>query len=439
MKRTLTYRFVNALGGIFRDLHLMRLDLNPEELCETARRRAGLTDFGGDEFRVPLGVLVRSLEEEADLTFVGRVFVREILVQKLMNRLLLAESLRRHPGILCTEIRRPIFITGLPRTGTTLLHRVMAQDPCLRHLQMWEVWQPAPPPAPETYDTDARRWARPYNNSEAPGLAGVVCALEDQLLGPETIRNRQAAHFVDMAEPEECQLLMMNSFTSQEFILFFADAVPSYVMWLLQQDLTPSYEYYRMQLQALTWRFPGRRLVLKSPMHLQDPGALFRVFPDATMVWCHREPRSVVLSWSSLNRIDGEIYNNLSSGGAIRLGPSVLQWLGAETDKAMAVLPELPRGQVLHVSYEQCAGDTLRTALNLRERIGIPESREAVERIQAWIRNNPANKHGVRRYEAADFGLTHEAIDSRFRAYQQAFGQYLTASKEMSETHAVAP
>jgi Sulfotransferase family len=425
MTRTPTYRVVEGIGRTLRGCGLVSVSLEPEELCGVAQRRAGLTDFGGDEFRAPLAMLVGSLEREARLTFVGRVLVREILIQKLINRLLLADSIRRHPEILDVEIREPIIITGLPRTGTTLLHRILAQDEALRHLQMWEVWKPAPPPDPSSHATDPRRDGRAYNNSDAPGLAGVVCTLEDRLIGAETIRKRQAAHFVGMSEPEECQLLFMNSFTSQEFVLFFADAVPSYAMWLLDQSLLEPYAYYRRQLQLLTWKFPGRRLILKSPQHVQSLGALFAVLPDAKVVWCHREPRSVVLSWCHLNRIDGEIYNDASPGGARRLGPSVLNWLGTELDRALDVLPSLPQEQVVHVSYRQSVADPVAFALALRKRLGLGEGEAATKQMETWMSGNGKHANGAPKYDAAAYGLTAEVIDERFASYRRAFAGLL--------------
>jgi hypothetical protein len=425
MTRTLAYRVAEGIGRTLRGSGLVALSLAPHELCDEARRRTGLSDFGGDAFRTPLEMLVRSLEHEARLTFVGRTFVREILIQKLVNRLLLEETIRRHPEILDVEIRAPIVITGLPRTGTTLLHRVMAQDPSLRHLQMWEVWKPVPPPDPSTHAADPRRANRAYNNSDAPGLAGLVCALEDRLIGAETMRKRQQAHFVGMDEPEECQLLFMNAFASQEFVLFFADAVPSYATWLLEWDLTASYEYYRRQLQVLSWKFPGRRLILKSPMHLQSLDALFRVLPDARVVWCHREPRNVVLSWCHLNRIDGEIYNDASADGARRLGPSVLHWLGTELDRALDVLPALPAEQVAHVSYRESVADPVACALALRARLGLPADDAAERQMRAWVSADRRNGAGSPAYEAAAFGLRAEAIDERFVSYRRAFARYL--------------
>jgi hypothetical protein len=423
--RTLSYRIVDGIGSALHNRGLITMNMAPEELCRLAQRRVHRTDFGGNEFRLPLSMLVRSLEKEADLTFVGRLFVREILIQKLTNRLLLADSLAHHPEITNVEIREPIFITGLPRTGTTLLHRVMAQDPALRHFQMWEVWKPAPPPHPVTYATDPRRSNRPYNNSDAPNIAGIICSMEDQLLGAATIAKRQSAHLVGMLEPEECQILFMNSFVSQEFVLFFADTIPSYALWLLEQDLTAAYEYYRRQLQLLTWKFPGRRLILKSPMHLQDLKALFRVFPDATVIWSHRDPRSVVPSWSSLNRIDGEIYNHHSTNGTRSLGLSSLKWLGMEMDKAMTTLPSLPRERIIHVAYRELAADTVKVVLALRSRLGLPERQEVTERIRTWVMTNSHQSNGVHKYDAAAFGLSDAIIDERFRSYRAAFGSYL--------------
>ena len=425
MRRTLSYRLVDGIGGVLHRRGLLRVNLDADELCKEAQRRVNLADFGEGDFRLPLDMLVRCLEEEATLTFVGRLFVREVLIQKLINRLLLADSMRRYPEILDVQIRAPIFITGLPRTGTTFLHRVMAQDPSLRHLQMWETWQPAPPPDLGTYAIDPRRQKRPYNNSDAPGVFGVICGLEDRLIGEETIQKRQAAHRVGMDEPEECQLLFMNSFLSQEFVLFFADAIPSYIMWLLNQNLTAAYKYFRRQLQLLTWKFPNRRLLLKSPMHLQGMDALFRVFPDATVLWTHREPRSVVPSWCSLNRIDGEIYNDASQDGVRQLGASVLQWLGKEMDRAMELLPGLPSGQIVHVSYRALVEDILPFALELRRRLGLEQNGIAADRMRSWINDAGNQGRGVHSYQAGSFGLNDQMIDERFNAYRCAFASYL--------------
>ncbi|TMD13168.1 MAG: sulfotransferase [Chloroflexi bacterium] len=425
MRRTLSYRLVDGIGRTFHRRGLVKLGLDPDELCAEAQRRVGLNDFGEDDFRRPLQMLVRCLGEEATLTFVGRLFAREVLIQKLINRLLLTDSLRRHPEILEVDIRAPIFITGLPRTGTTLLHRLMAQDPSLRHLQMWEVWQPAPPPDPDTYRADPRRSKRAYNNSDAPGMLGRLCALEDWLIGRETVQKRQAAHWVEMSEPEECQLLFMNSFLSQEFVLFFADAIPSYIMWLLDQELTAAYMYYRRQLQLLTWKFPNQRLLLKSPMHLQGMDALFRVFPDATVLWTHRDPRSVVPSWCSLNRIDGEIYNDACPDGVRRLGQTVLEWLGREMDRALRLLPGLPSERIVHLSYRALVAATVPFVLDLRGRLGLRADQATEERMRNWMSHDGKQSRGVHRYQAGSFGLDDEVVDERFSSYRRAFAGQL--------------
>ncbi|MCW5869805.1 MAG: sulfotransferase [Candidatus Eremiobacteraeota bacterium] len=239
-------RFLNELGR--RSGYVPVLD--EEEMLATARRRTGLRDFGADTFREPLRVLLRAWKEEAGLSPLGRWLVRQEGLLRLCNRLRIQDTLQRYPQILDFPLQKPLVITGLPRSGTTLLHNLLSQDPQARPLLFWEGRRPAPPPSPDNYRNDSRvarsRW-------ELRGGMAII---------PEVVK----AHWAESDAPAECNGLFQNSFMSPLFGVMAS--LPNYGQWLLACDPLPAYREYRRQLQLLGWNFPGRRWVLKAPAHM---------------------------------------------------------------------------------------------------------------------------------------------------------------------------
>src|SRR5262249_39705110 len=230
-----------------------------------------------------LARLVQSIEREARLSFVGRLAAREDLTRMLMNRLRIERDRQRHPDIAAEQIRRPLFITGLPRSGSTFLHGLLAQDPASRVPLHWELRSPSPPPQRETYGTDPR--------IEAAGR---------QLrwffrLAPDFAK----IHPIDACMPRECVIMLSHSFLS--FQCSSTWFVPSYQAWLEQQDLTPAYRCHRKFLQHLQWRCRGERWVLKAPPHLPGLRALFATYPDADVLLTPPDPLEAVASVARLH------------------------------------------------------------------------------------------------------------------------------------------
>ena len=196
-------------GTALRQIGVPLADLSETSLLSAAQHQAQLSDWGNEDFRVGLQILLKSLEREANLNFMGRLILRKYFLQLLVNRLQIQDTFKRHPEILQVPIRQPLFITGLPRTGTTFLHRLLAQDPHCRWLRLWELFNPCPPPDKHTAETDARiEIARKFIQRQ-------------QTLAPAST----TAHALDPQAPEEGNRLFEHSFASMLF--GFRTRVPS--------------------------------------------------------------------------------------------------------------------------------------------------------------------------------------------------------------------
>ena len=373
--------------------------LDPAHLLSVARRRTRLRDLGEPAIQDPLDRLVQSLEREAQLSFVGRIAAREDLSRMLMNRLRMERDRLHHPEIAAEQIKRPLFITGLPRSGSTFLHGLLAQDPVSRVPLHWEVRAPSPPPQRETYATDPR-----------------IDAAERQLrwlfrLAPDF----QKIHQISARMPEECVIMLSHSFLSFQFSSTWF--VPSYQEWLEEQDLTPAYLCHRKFLQQLQWRCPGERWVLKAPPHLPGLRALFATYPDANVILTHRDPLEVVASVASLHVALRRTFSNVVDPLAV--GPEVTRMLADDIRHGYAAYDDgcgRPE-QFTNVSYVDLMRDPMKVVRVIYRRFDLPLSTVAEARMRRYLDDNPKDKHGAHLYSLAQFGLRPEIERERYRAY----------------------
>jgi hypothetical protein len=256
--------------------------LDPDELLEEAQRSTGLRDFGGDAFLEPYRIFLRACESEAKLHALGRLLVRGDVLTWLENRLRLHEARRRDPSIAAQRIECPIFITGLPRTGTTILHELLMQDPDNRVPLHWEVRRPCPAPETATYATD-------------PRIAETEAEIQ---LWNQIVPEYKAMHELGARIPVEDIQITPPSFVSDE--LMGRHVVPSYAAWYAGADKGAAFAYHRLFLQHLQSRHAGKRWVLKSPSWLGLLPVLFGEYPDARVVITHRDPLKVLPSVVSI-------------------------------------------------------------------------------------------------------------------------------------------
>ncbi|HSB95612.1 MAG TPA: sulfotransferase, partial [Spongiibacteraceae bacterium] len=300
----LPLRLINGALRATNKFGLARISLDPDVLIEAARRKTGLDDFGEGPFRGNLDLLVDALEREAYLTPIGRLLTREVLTNSLVKQLRLQDWFVRHPEVAREAVKTPMIIIGMPRTGTTILHELMALDPNNRTPLFWEVEAPFPPPEPSTYDSDPRiaqsaRHVR-LSNYIMPGVAGM--------------------HRIGAQLPQECVSITADVFASMLYNTIYR--IPTYANWLAQEaDMAPVYRYHRRMHQLLQSRCPAQRWVLKSPAHLWSIEALLREYPDAKLVQTHRDPLRIVSSLVSMTGVMRSAY-----GGGIDRDDLAHEW-----------------------------------------------------------------------------------------------------------------
>ncbi len=370
-------------------------------LVATARRLTGLSDLGGDEFLEPMGRFLAALDAEGGLSLIGRSAMRRLTLRVLEQRLRIAAALREFPGIRDVPVEAPMFILGLPRTGTTLLHNLLAQDPAARVPLLWELLRPAPPPEPLTRDTDPR----------------IAVARGELAMVHEFVPDLLRIHPQDPTAPDECFHLLAITF--QNFIADISASCPSYLRWLLTSDMVPAYRYYRTTLQVLTWKVRGRYLVLKAPSHLFALDALLAVFPDARVVQTHRDPRQVAASCCSLFETARSLYTE--GADLARLGETWLENWSTAMDRAMAARERAGAARFHDVAFEDLTADPMAVVRGIHARFGIETDQETDARMAAWLAMNPRDKHGVHTYSLSRYALDPDRVAERFSGYLARF------------------
>jgi len=403
-RRPLPLRAVNAAGRALSRVGV-RARLDERSLVAAARRATGLHFAGGPEeealVREPLRRLLASVEAEARLHPVGRAVVRGTLVRALSARLRRRALLDRHPEIGAVPVEAPVFILGLQRTGTTLLHRLLALEPALRPLLSWEALDPLPPDVASSGRADPR--VRRAELAER----GLRFAAPDFF----------AVHPVEARAPEEDVLLLDLSFrgTTPEA----TQHVPSFARWLEQADARPAYRDLRGWMQVLGWQRPGRWLG-KTPHHLEFLGALLDVFPDARVVWTHRDPLAVAPSFCSMVAHARGVFSDHVD--PLEVGRHWVRKQARMVGLAMQARERAGEGGFLDVHYDALCSDPMKQVRRIHDFLGLELARTTEERMRAWLGEHPQHRLGVHRYDPRDFGLEPADLEARFATYRERFG-----------------
>ena len=321
----------------------------------------------------------------------------------LATRLRLEADRKRYPGIADEVIRRPLFVVGLPRTGSTLLHHLLAQDPGGRVARAWEVMEPSPPPERARYETDARI-----------GRAARRLAWFDRI-APDFKR----IHPLGAELPLECIAIMSASFASPRFHTTYH--VPSYQAWLAGADLHPAYDFHRRFLQHLQWRAPAGHWVLKAPSHVFGFEPLFRTFPDAIVVQTHRDPLTVLASVASLTLVLQSAFTDHLD--LAEIGAEVTQRWSSGLERAMQARRDARVDErFVDVRYQELLRDPMAIVRRIYDRFGMTLSVEAEARMQRFLARHPKDRHGAHRYSLSAFGLDARDLRPRFKSYCERFG-----------------
>jgi hypothetical protein len=291
-----------------------------------------------------------------------------------------------------------VFVTGLPRSGTSALINLLSQAPENRGLLQWEVQFPDP-------------WPNSGPGQADPRYQHLVKALE-QGQDPEF----RKIHYVDANTPEECCMIHAYAFSGVQ--LGFEIMLEPYRSWFLEQDLRALYEYQKRLLQLLNWRNPGERWVLKAPAHMWAIDTIFEVFPDARFIWCHRHPVPVVASINSMNREVMRMYaGDTSHLDAGEIGRAVMDWYATSLERGLAARERHAAERFVDCSQAEVAGAPLAVVERVYGAFGLELSDAARAAMGAFIDNNPKGKHGKHHYDLESFGLSEQAVLERFGFY----------------------
>jgi len=394
-------RAFNAAGSALRKAGLDRPRLTPESVVTAAIKQAGSDDFGTDSYREPLEVFTAACRDEAELTTFGRFLVAKMLQRALANRLALQSWATAHPAVRTQVITGPWVIVGLPRTGTSILSILLGLDPRARPLLQWEAAHPIPPVTPKQAASD-------------PRIAQTAKELDGLMKLNPPLR---AMHPFGATLAEECVTLFM--YDLRTLALETQAHVPSYARWLEQADMAPAYAQHQLALQTLQSTCPTGRWVLKTPNHLWHLDALLAQYPDARIIWTHRDPGPVVTSLASLANA-----GQLPQTARRDPRPAAAEWrrkcrfaLGS----AMRHDDAAPAGWCQHVHYDALMADPVGTVSALYRNFGDDVTEEHAALMADHLATMPKDAFGRHRYDPADFDWTYPDIEGEFSDYVRRY------------------
>lgn len=390
----------------------MQVDLGRDSILAEASARTGLDDFGSPDFLQRLDLLCDEWGSDPGLTNIARIGLRSTLVMHASSRLLIQQRLSQHPEILDEEIRAPIIVVGMPRSGTTHLLNLMAADQRLRALPLWEAYEPVPRPGePASHDRNDPRWQRCQARWEAmQQLTPLVAAMHP--MDPDHIH-------------EELEL-MGPDFASYNYE--WLSHSPRWRDHYLSHDQTPHYAYMKNVLRLLQWQdrqrlgpaAATRRWVLKCPQHLEQLPVLTRVFPDATIAVTHRDPVAVIQS-----ALMPLAYGQRINRKQVMVDELLAYWVERIEHLLRACVrdrPGLDPARSIDVPFHTFMADDLAMVERIFERAGLDVTDASRARLREHLAANPRGKHGRIIYKLReDFGADPAALRERFRFYFEAF------------------
>lgn len=374
------------------------------KLLDQARERSGLSDFGEEDFLEPLARLVDSINRECELSPMGELAVPEMLITQLVNRLEIESWYARHPEIDDEQIVAPVFTASLPRTGTTALGFILAQDPRTRVLRNWEAYHPCPPPESATEHNDPRI---AIAKRESDGLEAMVPELVNMM--PRSVTG-----------PEECHIIKSYAFSAYGYDALIN--VPSYVEWLVHSKdvLRMSYRYHQRVLKLLQWHCPPRRWSLRTPEHLFSMDVIDEVYPDARFIMTHRDPVKALPSVCSL------LYE-LRRAHVLNPEPEAhgkrqQEYWALGLERALAFRDRVGEARFFDISHKRQTVDPAEQIRPLYEKLGWDYDDGLTARIKQWQEVTPRRPHPI---SPGFFGLDPQDIAKRYRFYSERFAAFL--------------
>ncbi len=373
-----------------------------DALLEAASAATGLSDFGDDDFEEGLAVLLESYRKDANLTPLGEKLVWDELLGDLSGRLAVVDHLKRMPEILDAPLARPVFILGLPRTGTTTLQQIMQQDPDSQVLEYWLGVVPQPRPPRESWESHE-------------GYRRVAEVLR---LTYEADPNLRALHDVSADSGGECRFIFRHLFMDDSYD--HTAYLPSYREWFDAQPMDKVYRWYRNVLKVIQHPHADRRWVLKYPPHIRCLRELFAEFPDACVIQTHRDPARVLPSQASLLAHFTAVYEeNVDRKHIGRLIAELWEQRLAQGIREREALGR--ESQFFDLHFREVLRDPVSSIQRALAAFDMDLSDDAVLRMNAWHASHPAGRHGGHAYSPETYGMDPKDLSNRFRDYRERF------------------
>lgn len=370
------------------------------DIIDQAMQKSGLGPFDDASYHEGLEVLVENINACEAATDRSREVMEREMVNALANRFKVEDYLLKHPEVLETPVEKPVFVFGIPRTGTTLTNHLLGADRSRRSLLNWEATNPVPPPTSETLYTDRRCVAKRQQQEE------MLKRNPDVVL----------PHWEYADDPTECIFLLAQDFKALSWEARLP--MPGYSKWILECDMTSAYEYHKKVLQILQSKAPGT-WNLKMPSHSIFVDTLLKVYPDARLIWTHRDPYETFASSCSLNRFTQSVTG--VNPDPQYIGDNAQRRLGAHLHGAIAAKDRLGDEVIYDLHYNDLMKDPIGSMRKLYDWLGDDFTPEVEQRMQQWLQEHPQNKFGKHKYSLEEFGLSVEKLKPLFGDYVERF------------------
>lgn len=375
----------------------MSTSLDIKELLDEACSITGLDDFGTQKFQPGLEQILQTYED--NLTDDGKKACRDRMLNLLMARLNIEDAWKRHPEILEEDVKAPMFLTGMPRTGTSALVNLLARDPASRPMKMWEGLFPYPlegmPP-----------------ENEDPRYLGMKTAMEERNRDPKMSK----IHVTTADGPEECIHLTNHTFADVQFGV--EGFMEPYATFFRQSERRPIYKYHHDLLRMLQWQRPGDRWLLKAPYHLWSLDILVDEYPDCSIMITHRNPLEVVGSYCSMMETIMPEREELNRND---LGQRVFTYLVDQVELSMEVRKTINSDRILDIQFHQFLSTPMKTVDQIYGHFKLPMPDSTRQEFLNYIEEHPAGKHGKHDYKLTNYGLTEQQVLDRFAKYIDAY------------------
>ncbi|MCF8278146.1 MAG: sulfotransferase [Flavobacteriales bacterium] len=395
----LPMRVLNALIGLLQVFGITPKRVDPDSITKKAKRRTGLSDLGDNMHRVGMEALTSSVNS-APVTDFGKLSSTGFGVDALSNRLMMIDYMKKHPEVADVKIERPVFIVGFPRTGTTLLQNLLHLSEDRRALQFWELTNPIP--VSDNPEKDVAK--RQRRTKMRLAVANFV------------VPEMKFIHEVRHDSLEECWSLFIPQFTVPNWEM--TSRWPDYGKFINQHDMKPAYQEYKKFLQVMVHRVPDKKLILKCPDHMWHLDALLEVFPDACIVWTHRDPSRSIPSYCSLASLNWRLlYGQFEP---TELGPYIEERFRQGIERGLAVRERVGDERFIDVNFRSLLHEPVEAVNRITSHFNITPVDEG--KMDAYLKRDRPDDRGKHGYSADHYGLDVDSIKERFRSYIEKFG-----------------